>query len=54
MSLVSVIFCLGVRLPSLMIFLDPPDTGMLLEVACDAVCALFLFCCALDTAGKEY
>lgn len=54
MALVCTVFCLGVRLPTIMIWLNPVESGRLLEVICDAVCAVSLFCCAMDTAGTEY
>ncbi len=54
MAEVCLIFCLGIRLPTIMIYLSPLNIVKLLPVACDTLCALCFFFCALDTAGKEY
>ncbi len=54
MALVCVIFCLAERLPTLVLWLKPADLPALTAVGAEALCALALFGCSLDAAGKEY
>lgn len=54
MALVCLIFCLAERLPTLILYLDPVNVPALAAIGCEALCALALFFCSLDAAGKEY